>query len=49
MTYKEQLVAYNEAIYYVKYFDASNNTAALYDLKENGKRLYSVFLQNNLI
>lgn len=49
MTYKEELVVYDKAIYYVKYFNGSDDTATLYDLKENGKTLYSIFSKNNLI
>ena len=49
MTYKEELVVYDKAIYYLKYFNGSDDTATLYDLKENSKTLYSIFSKNNLI
>lgn len=49
MTFREELVAYNESIYYLKVYDGSNNTTTLYDFGENGKALYSMFVNNNLI
>ena len=48
-TYKEELLSYENAIYITKYHGGSKNTITLYDLKEDGKKLYSLFLEKELI
>ena len=49
MTHREELVAYNQSIYCLKSYDGKDNTTTLYDLGEDGKALYTLFVSSNLI
>ena len=49
MTHKEELVAYNQEIYFLKEFNGKNNTYTMYKIGEYGKTLYSMFEKYNLI
>ena len=49
MTHREELVAYNQSIYCLKSYDGQDNTTTLYDLGEDGKTLYTMFVNYNLI
>ena len=49
MTHKEELVAYNQEIFFLKEFNGRSNTYTLYKIGEYGKTLYSMFEKYNLI